>query len=151
MPHSNPPFLNINNREEMQPPTSLKQVEPDLDFVATKEITQGGARLPGSIYCSATATAATCWESAQLFQSLHMVTCSWAKWASPLHYKACLPLKIRALIRILSWFHLSLVCLVFFSFSSKMPPRLEPRHENHRPASTGDNPQLVHLLTNSCT
>jgi hypothetical protein len=36
------------------------------------------------------------------------------------------------LIRILSWFHLSLVHLVSLSFSFRLPPRLEPRHESCR-------------------
>ena len=31
-------FININNREEMQSPISLKQAKPELDLAATKEI-----------------------------------------------------------------------------------------------------------------
>jgi hypothetical protein len=37
----------------------------------------------------------------------------------------------------LSWFHYFSTCLdSLFSFSSKMPPRLELRHESRRPAPT---------------
>ena len=41
-------------------PHSLKQAKLKPDLVATKKITWGGACLPGSPYCSATAAAATC-------------------------------------------------------------------------------------------
>ena len=62
---------------------------------------------------------------------------NWREWASPLLYKACPPLNIRTLSRLVVLVPLFSTHLgPLFSFSSRLPPRLEPGHESCRPAPT---------------
>jgi hypothetical protein len=104
----------------LYPPISLKQAKPEFDLAAPMEIISGGAFLPRSLYCFATAAVplqdtATSWEAQELFWRLYpilhlsspAVGFRLQGWIgrmdfppAPRFYKACLSLKIWTLSRL---------------------------------------------------